>query len=129
MKVEDYLNSVSYAEDASYIPSQFSIEFVNFIKLVNGNEGEENKTPVLHYRMLDQIAKGEPRIANMIHRGAAKAIALDTELFLLSGSDVIKTKARDIKVGDMLIDREGNPTKVIAVSEIFDKPCEFKCHC
>lgn len=123
MKVEDYLNSVSYAEDASYIPSQFSIEFVNFIKLVNGNEGEENKTPVLHYRMLDQIAKGEPRIANMIHRGAAKAIALDTELFLLSGSSVIKTKARDIKVGDMLIDREGNPTKVIAVSEIFDKPC------
>lgn len=70
--VEFYLNNISYAADANYIPTDFALAFVNFIKMVNGGKGEENKTPVLHYRMLDQIATGEPNIANMVHRGAAK---------------------------------------------------------
>ena len=52
--VEDYLNEVSYADDANYIPSEFALKFVNFIKLVNGIDGESNKTPVLHYKMLDK---------------------------------------------------------------------------
>ena len=34
--VEEYLNEVSYADDANYIPSEFALKFVNFIKLVNG---------------------------------------------------------------------------------------------
>lgn len=70
--VEDYLNSANYAEDSSYTPSDFALSFITFIKLVNGSEGEENKTPVLHYKMLDTLAKGERRVANMVHRGAAK---------------------------------------------------------
>src|SRR5690606_20168433 len=54
-KVEDYLNKISYEDDPSYVPSEFALEFVNFIKMVNGREGEEHKTPVVHYKMLDTI--------------------------------------------------------------------------
>lgn len=35
-------------------------------------EGEENKTPVLHYKMLDKIADGTADMLNMVFRGAAK---------------------------------------------------------
>ena len=54
--VEEWLDSVSFKDDSSYLPSDFALEFINFIKLVNGAQGEEHKTPVLHYKMLDQIA-------------------------------------------------------------------------
>ena len=80
--VTEYLNDISYAEIDNYIPSQFSLEFVNFIKLVNGEIGEENKTPVIHYRMLDQIAGKKSRIANMLFRGSAKTTVMGEYLFL-----------------------------------------------
>lgn len=83
--VDDWLNIVSYADDTDYVPSEFALEFVNFIKLVNGGEGEENKTPVLHYKMLDQVAGKTERIANMIHRGAAKTTIMGEYLFLYLG--------------------------------------------
>ena len=82
--VEEWVNTVSYAEDFNYIPSDFALEFVNFIKLVNGEEGEENTTPVLHLKIFDQMAAGEDRIANMIHRGAAKTTIMEY-LFLYLG--------------------------------------------
>ena len=72
LHVDEYLDQVNYGEDPSYIPSDFAFEFINFIKLVNGAEGEENKTPIMHYTMLDTVATGDPRIANMAHRGSAK---------------------------------------------------------
>jgi hypothetical protein len=50
--VEDYLNNIAYVDDPSYVPSEFALEFINFIKLVNGAEGEENKSPVLHLTFL-----------------------------------------------------------------------------
>ena len=83
--VDDWLNIVSYEDDQDYIPSAFALEFVNFIKLVNGGQGEENKTPVLHYKMLDQVAGKTERIANMIHRGAAKTTIMGEYLFLYLG--------------------------------------------
>ena len=83
--VDDWLNNVSYADDPDYVPSEFALEFVNFIKLVNGGQGEENKTPVLHYKMLDQVAGKTERIANMIHRGAAKTTVMGEYLFLYLG--------------------------------------------
>ena len=84
-KVEDYLNATDYGIDPNYVPSEFALEFVNFIKLVNGGQGEENKTPVLHYKMLDQVAGDTERIANMIHRGAAKTTVMGEYLFLYLG--------------------------------------------
>ena len=83
--VDDWLNGVSYADDPDYVPSAFALEFVNFIKLVNGGQGEENKTPVLHYKMLDQVAGKTERVANMIHRGAAKTTVMGEYLFLYLG--------------------------------------------
>src|SRR5215207_3436138 len=80
--VDQWLNDASYVDDPNYVPSEFAIEFVTFIKMVNGADGEENKTPVLHYKMLDQVDIGESRIANMVFRGAAKTTVLGDYLFL-----------------------------------------------
>ena len=81
--VDEWLNQVSYAEDPNYVPSVFATMFVNFIKLVNGGQGEENVTPVLHLKMLDQIDTLDSRkIANMVHRGAAKTTVLGEYLIL-----------------------------------------------
>lgn len=80
--VDAWLNATDYSVDPGYVPSDFAIEFVTFIKMVNGHEGEENKTPVLHFNMLDQIDTGENRIANMVFRGAAKTTVLGEYLFL-----------------------------------------------
>ena len=81
-KVEQYLRDVSYSVDRNYVPSKFALEFVTFIKLVNGETGEEHPTPVIHYNMLDQIAGPEHRIANMCYRGVAKS-ALFAEYLIL----------------------------------------------
>lgn len=81
--VEEWLNTVSYAPDPNYVPSKFATMFVNFIKLVNGGQGEENVTPTLHLKMLDQIDQPNSRkIANMVHRGAAKTTVLGEYLIL-----------------------------------------------
>lgn len=80
--VEQYLNSTDYSIDPYYVPSQFALEFVTFIKLVNGGQGEENKTPVVHYKMLDTITRGGNRIINLCHRGIAKTTVMGEYLFL-----------------------------------------------
>ena len=81
-KVEDFLNNLDYSIDPNYVPSDFALEFVTFIKLVNGVQGEENKTPVVHYYMLDTITKGGRRIINLCHRGIAKTTVMGEYLFL-----------------------------------------------
>ena len=80
--IEEYLNNINYRDDSNYIPSDFALEFINFIKLVNGAEGEENLTPVLHYRMLDQVRGRRQNICNMLFRGSAKTTLLGEYLFL-----------------------------------------------
>src|SRR5690554_3882178 len=71
--VEELLNAVSYEIDPNYVPSDFALEFVNFIKLVDGGESE-NKTPMVHYQMIDKwiINNGLDTI-NLCHRGLAKS--------------------------------------------------------
>lgn len=83
--VEWYLNHCDYSNDPNYVPSDFALEFVTFIKLVNGGEGEENKTPLIHYKMLDTITEGGTRIVNLCHRGAAKTTIMGEYLFLYLG--------------------------------------------
>lgn len=118
MKVEEYLNNISYKEDTKYIPSIFALQFINFIKLVNGEQGEEHKTPVIHYKMLDKLAtKSKKNTINMLFRGSAKALALDTIVYTPSGISSIEK----INIGDLVLDRFGLPTKVIAKSKIFNK--------
>jgi len=81
-KVEDWLREVCYEHDIDYVPSDFALEFINFIKLVNGSEGEENKSPVIHLKMLDNIQKNDKDTVNMCHRGVAKTTLLGAYLFL-----------------------------------------------
>ena len=80
--VEDYLLDIVYKLDTEYVPSDFALEYINFIKLVNGPAGEENKTPVIHYQMLDQVVSGHPNICNMCARGTAKTTLLGEYFFL-----------------------------------------------
>lgn len=67
----------SYLNSSNYHPTEFSLSFLNFIKLVNGAEGESNKTPPVHLKMLDKLTEGSSRIVNLCFRGAAK-----TSLFM-----------------------------------------------
>lgn len=83
--VVEHLTDLSYIVPEDYVPSDFALEFMNFIKLVNGPRGEENKSPVVHYYMLDQMVSkdrnGRP-IANLCSRGLAKTTLLAEYLFL-----------------------------------------------
>lgn len=81
-KVEDYLNNIDYSVDPNYVPSEFALEFVTFIKLVNGAEGEEHKTPIVHYKMLDTLTKRGARVINLCHRGIAKTTLMGEYLIL-----------------------------------------------
>lgn len=86
-KVDEWLDDVSYELDRSYMPSIFAIQFVNFIKAVNGGS-EENRTPILHLHMLDRVGEADTdreRIANMVFRGAAKTTLMGEYLFLYLG--------------------------------------------
>jgi len=76
--ISHYLDAVDYNPDPDYVPSQFALRFINFIKMVNADKGgEEHKTPVMHMKMLDTIAKkGVTRIANMCSRGSAKTTVM-----------------------------------------------------
>ena len=82
MKVEEYLNTVNYTVDPGYVPSDFALEFVTFIKLVNGQQGEEHKTPLVHYFMLDTLTNNGKRVINLCHRGIAKTTLMGEYLFL-----------------------------------------------
>ena len=83
IKVEDLLNDVDYGSDGEYEPSQFAIEFIEFVKLVNGSEGESHKSPVVHYKMLDNLIIDNGKdVINMCHRGMAKTTLLGEYLFL-----------------------------------------------
>lgn len=81
-KVEDYLDNTDYSNSERYVPSDFALEFVTFIKLVNGVQGEEHKTPLVHYRMLDTLTEGGKRVINLCHRGIAKTTVMGEYLFL-----------------------------------------------
>lgn len=73
--LDEWLDDVSYAElnSASYVPTEFALTFMNFIKLVNGSQGESHKTPPVHLKMLDKLADpNSDYVANLVFRGAAK---------------------------------------------------------
>lgn len=87
-ELDDWLNQVSYAELNSnlYIPSEFALTFMNFIKLVNGSEGESHKTPPVHLKMLDKVVQPSSYIANLCFRGAAKTTLFAEYFFLFLGT-------------------------------------------
>ena len=83
--VVEYLNKLSYLVPEDYVPSDFALEFLNFIKFVNAPRGEENASPVVHMWMLDQIVdpgRDGKNIANLCSRGLAKTTVLAEYMFL-----------------------------------------------
>lgn len=105
--------SYSYLNSNEYRPSAFALKYMNFIKLVNGSEGESNKTPPVHLAMLDKLNTPDRRLINLLFRGAAKALDVNTRIWTPDGF----VRMGDIQKGDYVIDRNGNPTKVLLVSE------------
>lgn len=73
-ELDNWLDDVDYSELNSniYMPSEFALTFMNFIKLVNGEQGESHNTPPVHLKMLDKITHPSAYIANLCFRGAAK---------------------------------------------------------
>lgn len=86
-ELDEWLDSVDYAilNSTGFVPSEFSLKFMNFIKLVNGNEGEQHKTPPVHLAMLDKLVTPSSYIANLCWRGAAKTTLFGEYLFLFIG--------------------------------------------
>lgn len=82
--VDDWLNQVDYNDlnHGHYMPTAFALKFMNFIKLVNGGEGEQNLTPVVHLAMLDEIGGKKKQIANLCHRGLGKTTLMAEYLIL-----------------------------------------------
>lgn len=72
--LDAWLNNVDYKllNSADYLPTEFSLLFMNFIKLVNGSEGESHKTPPVHLKMLDKIITPAQYVANLCYRGSGK---------------------------------------------------------
>ena len=72
--LDEWLDNVSYTDLNSglYVPTEFAFTFMNFIKLVNGSEGESHKTPPVHLKMLDKLTQPRNYVANLCFRGAAK---------------------------------------------------------
>lgn len=73
--LDEWLNEVDYSDlnNGSYVPSEFALIYMNFIKLVNGKQGESHKTPPVHLKMLDKLASSTSHmVANLCFRGAAK---------------------------------------------------------
>jgi predicted phage terminase large subunit-like protein len=85
--LDEWLDGVNYADlnSEAFIPSEFALTFMNFIKLANGRQGESHKTPPVHLKMLDKIAEPTSYIANLCFRGAAKTTLFGEYLFLFIG--------------------------------------------
>ena len=114
-KVEDYLKEIDYSPDPDYVPTEFALKFITFIKLVHGGE-PENKSPVIHYKMLDNFNCEEDTI-NACHRGVAKALSVDSQILTPNGN----VRMSELKVGDQVFSRTGRPTAITHKSEIFTK--------
>ena len=72
--LDEWLDEVdySYLNSGHYMPSKFALRFMNFVKMVNGDEGESHKTPVMHLAMLDKIQGKSSMIVNLCYRGSGK---------------------------------------------------------
>ena len=79
-KVEEWLNEVDY-QFVGYMPTDEALMFVNFIKEVNGG-AEENETPLVHLKMMDNVFNKDKRCAVLCHRGIGKTSLFGEYLIL-----------------------------------------------
>lgn len=108
--LEDLLEKVNYDELGKQLPTKFALEFITFIKLVNGGKGEENKTPVFHYDMLNQIATHTDNLF-VAFRGSAKTSLLSEYMILYLALNNKLPLLSDISVGMYISDTMENGVK------------------
>lgn len=74
MELDEWLDCVDYTylNSDNYVPTEFALKFMNYVKLVNGDGASMQKTPPFHLQMMDKLALGGNKQANLCHRGAAK---------------------------------------------------------
>ena len=117
--VSEYLNEIDYEKLKDYKPSSATLEFINFIQMCEDGQ-TENKTPVVHLVALDKAFSSKKAVSIMCHRGFAKCLDINTKINTPYGYKLM----RDIKVGDIIFDRNMQTTKVIHISDTFtDKKC------
>ena len=81
-ELEDLVQLVDYTYlNEEYKPSAEAIDFINFIKMVNGGEGEENKSPVFHMDMIEKLIHGSDNLF-VCFRGGAKTTVVHEYAFL-----------------------------------------------
>lgn len=84
LSLEKIIKQVNYSKlGENYVPTEFALKFINFIKLVNGDMGEENKSPLFHYEILDTIYR-EKNILAVVFRGGAKTSLMEYLLLYLA---------------------------------------------
>ena len=109
-ELEDYVNEVNYGELEYYVPSEFALEYLTFIKLVNGAAGEENKSPIIHLDMLDNaVAFNENLYVSF--RGSAKTTALHEYMVLYLATYKDFPKFGRVDVGMYVSDTIDNGVK------------------
>lgn len=79
--VDDYLNEVDYEEMKNYKPSQFAIEYMNFLKVISVGL-DMNSSPPVHYKMIDGLANKKRYLANLCSRGLSKTTLFGEILIL-----------------------------------------------
>ena len=104
--VEKWLNETDY-QFKGYMPSDEAIMFVNFIKEVNNGE-EENETPLVHLKMMDNVFTTDKRCAILCHRGIGKLGSPKSGVLTPSGWSTMEK----IRVGDEVVTRNGKSAKV-----------------
>lgn len=75
--VDEWLNEIDYSGLTGYVPSEFALSFVIFMKMVDGTETERNTTPEVHLKVLDSFITEKDRVANMMHRGIGKTTLIE----------------------------------------------------
>lgn len=116
--LEDYIKEVDYDYlNNEYVPSKEALEFLAFIKLVNGDKPESHKTPVMHLMMIEDLIHHD-NVLEVVFRGGSKALSLNTQIPTPKGN----VRLGDLTVGDMVYSRTGKSTVITHESEIFHKP-------
>ncbi len=82
--VEQWLNETDYTM-MGYMPTKEALIFVNFIKEVNNGQ-EENETPLVHLKMMDNVFNKDKRCAILCHRGIGKTTVFAEYLILFCAS-------------------------------------------
>lgn len=111
LTLERLVGEVNYVKlNNGYVPSTFALKFINFVKLVNGESGEENESPLFHYEILDTI-HSHKNVLIVSFRGSAKT-TLTAEYMILYLAVFGKLEGfGDISVGMYVGDTMDNGVK------------------